>query len=131
MSSCTKLTDGNFLIYAMKNYDNPHCLDMKEFHNDLKRVKYIKRLINRYKTNRDLKERLIINHIIILSNLFGVEASVKILLFKLDEELWPQLFTFLIFLNYLPNKISGIQDQDIVTSEIPLDAHIIQKLREM
>lgn len=125
-----RLTDANFIMYAMKAYQNPHCLDIDEFHDDLKRIKYIKRLLNRYKSTGVLKERLILNHIIVLYNVFGPEAATKILFFKLSPEFWSELKTFLVFLHYMPERISCIADTDIFNSDINLDLNIVEALRK-
>jgi hypothetical protein len=126
-----ELTEENFMMYAMKHYDNPYCKGMAEFLDDIKRFKYIKRLLGKYINNDDLKERLIINHIIILNNLFGVEAATKMLFFKIDKKYWSQLKTFLVFLNYMPEKIVLTDDSPIFGSEIALDPKIIEILRRV
>jgi hypothetical protein len=122
------LNDDNFLIYAMKNYNSPNCI-ISEFHDDLKRVKYIKRLIRKYKITNDLKERLILNHIIVLSNVFGAEATTRILFYKVDEKDYDVLKTFLIFLNLLPKIVSGINGKNINTNVISLDWNVVKILR--
>ena len=93
-----QLTEQNFVMFAMKYYQNTQCLNIDEFHDDLKRIKYIKRLFSRYVISGELKERLILNHLIILYNSFGTEAT-KMLFFKIESEFWPQLKTFLLFLS--------------------------------
>jgi len=122
------LTDDNFLIYAMKNYNSPNCI-VSEFHDDLKRIKYIKRLIKRYKSTDDLKERLILNHIIVLSNVFGAGATSRILFFKMDDTDYDVLKTFLLFLNLLPKVIRKIKGNDINTNLILLDWNVVKILR--
>lgn len=121
----TELSNDNFLLFAAKNYDNPSCLTLKEFHDDLKRIKYIKRLLKRYKNTGVISERLILNHIILMHNVFG-EAVVQILFFKIEKEFWSQLKTFLVFLNYLKEHIvvEGINEE-----KISIDTNIINKLR--
>jgi hypothetical protein len=126
-----ELTEENFIMFAIKYYDNPYCKGMSEFLDDIKRFKYIKRLLGKYRNNKGLKEKLIINHIIILNNLFGVEAVTKMLFFKIDEKFWPQLKTFLVYLNYMPNKIIVSNSIVIHESEIPLDQTIIEILRKV
>ena len=126
-----ELTEENFIMYAMKHYDNPYCKGMVEFLDDIKRFKYIKRLLGKYHSDKGLKERLIINHIIILNNLFGVDAATKMLFFKTEERFWPQLKTFLVFLNYMPEKIIISKDVVLIDSEIPLDNNIIEILRKV
>ena len=130
VSRFNRLTDENFMVYAMRSYQNPHCMDIHEFEEDLKQTKYIKRLLNRYKTRGELKEQLIINHIVVLYNMFGIEAATRILFFKIDKEFRPQLKTFLIYLNFMPERISGVDFGDIVSSDIPLDFTIVDSLRE-
>ena len=124
------LTDDNFLIYAIKCYDNPRCI-MSEFEDDLKRLKYIRRLIKRYKSTGDLKERLILNHIIVLSNVFGTEAAVRMLFFRIDTADYHILKTFLLFLNYIPKIIKGIKGRNINSSDITIDLFIAARLRSI
>jgi hypothetical protein len=126
-----ELTEDNFMIYAIKHYDNPSCKGMAEFLDDIKRFKYIKRLLGKYTAGKDLKERLIINHIIILNNLFGVEATTKMLFYKIDKKFWSQLKTFLLFLNYMPQKVIVSQGVTINESDIPLDQTIVDILRKV
>ena len=101
MNEFDELTDDNFLIYAIKNYQNPSCTGMAELEDDLKRFKYLKRLLNKYQKTGEPNERLIINHIILLYNVFG-RATTKMLFFKLEEKYWSDLKTFLVYLNRLP-----------------------------
>ena len=96
-----KITSENVMMFAIKHYDNPQCEGEKEFHDDIKRFKYIKRLLRKYKETDILKERLLLNHIIILNNLFGPEACVTLLLFKIQKEYWETLKSFLLFLNII------------------------------
>jgi len=117
-----KLTDDNFIQYAMKHYDNPQCTTVEEFQNDLKRIKYIKLLLSRYLSGDTLRERLIINHIVVLYNVFGAEATKEMLLFKADNHMLPALKSFLVFLNLLR------EDEKI---EIPLDNYVVKVLREI
>lgn len=121
-----KLCDDNFEYYSMKQYNNPNCKRIEEFYDDMDRIKYIKRLFRKYKTKKVLRERLILNHIIVLYNVFEIEAATRILFFKLEKELHPYLKTFLVYLKYLPKSIPEV---DLV--EIPLDINIINKLRKI
>ena len=106
-----KITNDNVIMFAIKHYDNPQCEGEKEFHDDMKRFKYIKRLLRKYKETGVLKERLLLNHIIILKNLFGPEACVTLLLFKIQREHWEILKSFLLFLNILRNdEISEVEE---------------------
>jgi len=118
------LTEENFTLYAIKHYDNPACKGIAEFNDDLKRFRYLKRLFNKYIAGKDLKERLILNHLVVIYNLFGAEAATKMLFFKVEREFWPQLKTFLVFLNFMP--IGPISAQGIVVEgyEIPLDEKV-------
>ena len=111
-----ELTDDNLFLYAAKHYYKPQFSDIEEFHEDLKRFKYIKRLINRYLENDDLAERLILNHVIIIFNVFGIEAALNILELKLDKKHWPVMKPFLVFLKYITNEqYTGISmDQNVV-----------------
>ena len=127
-----KLDESNFLLYAAKHYENAQCYDTIEFYDDLKRFKYIKRLFNRYVEEGDLKERLILNHIIVLNNVFGAEPTARMLFLKckgMEEYLKP----FLLFLNILPEKIEniGIENKIIYTKEVPMDTFILQELRKI
>ena len=96
-----KITNDNVIMFAIKHYDNPQCEGEREFYDDMKRFKYIKRLLRKYKDTDILKERLLLNHIIILNNLFGAEACVTLLLFKIQREYWGTLKSFLLFLNII------------------------------
>ena len=118
------ITEENYMLFAMKVYENPQCKSVQEFHEDMNRIKYLKRLFKKYKSTGVLRERLILNHIIILYNVFGVEAATRILFARLDKELHPILKTFLVFLHMFPNKIPEI---DLVS--IPLDKRITDRLR--
>ena len=100
------------MMYAIKHYENPHCEGEKEFHDDMKRFKYIKRLLKKYKVSGVLKERLLLNHIIILRNLFGNEACVTLLLFKTQSEHLDVLKSFLLFLNMISSDELKTIDQD-------------------
>ena len=105
------ITNDNVMMYAIKHYDNPQCEGEKEFHDDMKRFKYIKRLLRKHKDTGILKERLLLNHIIVLNNLFGAEACVTLLLFKIQREHWETLKSFLLFLNILrQDEISDVEE---------------------
>ena len=110
MVDFSTLTPENINMFAMKHYDNPLCVDEKEFLDDMKRFKYLKRLFRKYETSKDLKMRLVINHIIILANVFGVDAATTLLFFKIEKSHWPILKAFLIFLRYMPeNDLIDVQ----------------------
>ena len=104
MVDFSTLTPENINMFAMKHYDNTSCVDEQEFLDDMKRFKYLKRLFRKYDTSKDLKMRLIINHIIILANVFGVDAATSLLFFKIEREHWPILKAFLVFLHYMPEN---------------------------
>lgn len=125
------LNDKTIDLYMSKTYQNPQCLSIDEYHDDLKKIKYIKRLLNRYENTGELKDRLILNHIIILYNLFGVEAATRILFYHIDNSSWSSLKTFLIFLNFMPDKIKSIKGNDIVDSDIPVNFDIAGRLRKI
>ena len=125
------LNDDNFLMYAMREYNNMQCTDVEEFYDDLKKIKYIKRLFNVYKNNGQLKERLILNHFIIFYNVFTVQAGTRILFYKIEKDFWPMLKTFLIYLDRMPDKIESIRGEVILASNIQLDDGIISRLRSI
>ena len=111
-----KITNDNIIMFAIKHYDNPQCEGEKEFYDDMKRFKYIKRLLRKHNDTGILKERLLLNHIIVLKNLFGAEACVTLLLFKIQKEYWETLKSFLVFLNIVrSDELSHIQeDKDVL-----------------
>ena len=123
------IDDKNFMLYLMKNYDNPQCQGVEEFNEDINRVKYIKRLLGRFDKKGILKERLILNHIIILGNVFGPIATCRILFFKIEDRLHPYLKAFLLFLNYLPEMEEEVPEVDL--KNIPVDFRIIKKLKDI
>lgn len=116
------LTEDNLVIYAAKNYYNPRCAHIDDFYEDLKRFKYIKRLINRYEDTGKLSERLILNHLIVACNVFGVEAGINILRLKLNDDQWPIIKPFLLFLKY-------INTNDYV--QYPNDPKVVEALRKI
>ena len=123
------LNEKNFLLYAMKEYDNPQCVQVEEFYDDLKKVKYIKRLFNQYLNEGVLKERLLLNHIIVFYNVFPVRSATRILFLKIEEEFWPILKTFLVYLSYMPEIIDSINGRAILSDDIQLDQGVVDKLR--
>ena len=123
------LNDGNFLIYAAKCYDRPHMIQ-SEFEEDINRIKYIKRLFRKYRQTGEFKERLVLNHVIVLANVFGVEAATNMLFLKVDQEDYPLLKTILIYLNYLPAHLKVTFHKYYVRQEeIPVDLKIANILR--
>ena len=125
-----KLDDSNFILYAAKHYDNPQCFDTAEFHEDLKRFKYVKRLLNRYVKRGDLKERLILNHVIALNNVFGPEATVRMMFLKL-EGMEPHFKPFLVFLSIMPDIVDNVNGKSLYTASIPSDPEIDRKLKAL
>ena len=117
-----EITKDNWLLYAQQNYDNPTLEKEVEFYDDIKRFKYLKRLFRKYKITGRIKVRLAVNHIIVLQNVFGVEAAVTLLLFKVDNVYWPALKTILDYLGYLyPHELEKVQ----------VDSFIQKLLREL
>lgn len=121
------LNDDNFIMYAMKAYNSPHCI-VSEFEGDIKRTKYLKRLFRRYKVTKSLKERLILNHIILLNNVFGTEATSRILFYKIDERDYDILKTFLTYLNLMPDAIYGINGKNIYSRDIEFNEEVAKVL---
>ena len=124
------LTDANFLMFAMKEYTNQQCTNIDEFYDDLKKIKYIKRLINRFLESGKLKEILILNHLIVFYNVFDNKAATRLLFFKIEEKYWSVLKTFLIYLSMMPEIVKGIRGEDIISSDIQLNQEVIDKLRD-
>ena len=122
-----KLNEDNFLLFAMHHYDNPQCHSVAEFEEDIKKFLYLKKLISRYKNNDELRERLILNHIIVLYNIFG-ESATRMLFYKIDESCWDILTTFLVYLERMPETI---QEYGITLSDIVLDENVIATLRKI
>tara|TARA_E500000178_G_scaffold344687_1_gene393353 strand:+ start:205 stop:561 length:357 start_codon:yes stop_codon:yes gene_type:complete len=117
-----KLTKENLVVYAAKHYYNPKCIDSEEFFEDLKKFKYVKRLLNRYRQSGELSERLIINHLIVIFNVFGYEAGLNILELKIELEYWEILKPFLIFLKAIKNT---------EYTNIDMDKYVVERLREI
>ena len=126
-----KITNANVMMFAVRHYDNPQCEGEKEFHDDMKRFKYLKRLLNHYLTTHELKQRLILNHLIMIYNLFDNEAATRILFYKIDENSWQVLKPFLIYLKRMPKVVRGIRSKDIRESDIILDQNVVKQLRSL
>ena len=120
----TELNESNYLLFAIKFYDNPQSVTREDFESDLKRIRYVKRLLKRYQNNGELKVHLILNHLIILFNVFN-EATVPLLFYNLDEELWPAIKSFLIFLN----RVSEYPKTKVNENEA--DEYCLQQLKEL
>lgn len=123
------LTEQTFLLFAAKYYDNPQCFDIEEFYADLKRINYIQRLLKKYHETGELKERLILNHLRILYNLFDVHAT-QMLFFRIDETFYPYLKPFLLLMGYMPKTIQ--KDTDFINSDsISMDTKILEVLKSL
>jgi len=128
--SFDNLSDDNIMIYAMKAYDKPNCI-MSEFNEDMKRFNYLKRLFRRYRKFGELRERLVLNHLVVLNNVFGTEVATRLLFFNMSKDDYSALKTYLLFLSTMPDKILGINGKDILSSEIPVDMTIADELRKI
>ena len=124
------LNNENFIIYAMKAYDKPNCL-MSEFKEDMKKFNYLKRLFHKYRKAGELKEQLVLNHLVVIYNVFGPEAATRMLFYRMVKEDYVALKTYLIFLNAMPNVVKGIRGVDIRSSDIEVDMTIADALRKI
>ena len=122
------LTNDNILLYAAKAYDKPNCI-MSEFKEDMKRFNYLKRLFKRYRKVGELREQLVLNHLVVICNVFGPEVATRILFFKMAKDDYSALKTYLLFLSCMPEKVRSIKGHDIISSEIPVDMTIADILR--
>ena len=120
----SELNEDNFLLFAIKNYENPQAVTKEDFDKDLNHFKYIKRLLKRYSNTGELKVHLILNHFIVLYNIFG-EAATPMLFFKIEKELWSVMKTFVIFLNKLPDY------PHCYIHDIPLDENCLTELQRI
>jgi len=116
-----ELNESNYMLFAIKFYDNPQAVTKDDFEDDLKRIKYIKRLLKRYKNNGELKVHLILNHLTVLFNVFN-EAAIPLLFYNLEDDLWPCIKSFLIFLDRVPDypktEVNSITADPICLSEL-------------
>jgi hypothetical protein len=119
-----ELNESNYLLFAIKFYDNPQAVTKDDFESDLKRIRYVKRLLKRYKNSGELKVHLILNHLIILFNVFN-DATVPLLFYNLEEELWPSIKSFLLFLNRIPEYPKTLVD------DIEEDQNCLVQLRAL
>ena len=124
------VNDDTVLIFAIKSYDKLNYIK-SEFTEDFKIFKYLKRLFIRYRTSGELKENLILNHIVTINNIFGVESGARLLFYKMDEKDYSALKTFLIYLNAMPDVVRGIRGKDIISSDISLDLKLADILRKL
>ena len=116
-----EITKDNWLLYAQHHYDNPTLQKEQEFYDDIKRFKYLKRLFRKYKATKNIKIRLVLNHVIVLSNVFGVEAACTLLLYKVEKMYWPYLKSVLVYLDYLyPHELNDVKTDkniDVILKE--------------
>jgi hypothetical protein len=125
-----KLDDDNFLLFAIKHYDNPQCKSIEEFYQDLSAIIYLKRLFKKYKKSGEIREQLVLNHLILIYNVFDIEAATRILFWKIDEEYHSVLKTFLVFLNELREN-HNYAEWGLEMNSIPLDENLVKLLRRV
>lgn len=128
--SFDNLTNENIMLYCMKVYDKPNML-ISEFKDDMKRFNYLKRLFRRYRKYNELRERLVLNHLVVLYNVFGAEPLTRLLFFKMSKDDYSILKTYLLFLSCMPEKVKGIKGHDLISSDIPVDMKIAEALRQI
>jgi hypothetical protein len=124
------LNNSNFILYAAKCYEKPNVV-LSEFKDDMKRFNYLKRLFHKYRKDGELREQLILNHLVVLYNVFGPEPTVRMLFFKMSTEDYSALKTYLLFLNIMPDVVRGIKEKDIRSSNIEVDFKIVEALRKI
>ena len=125
------LNETNYIMFATKYYENPQCTTVEEFNDDLNKIKYVKRLFNRFLETGELRTNLILNHLIVIYNVFENEAATRMLFFRVEQRFYSILKPFLIFLSRLPETVKGIDGEDIQTSHIPLNETTIKELRKI
>jgi adenylate kinase family enzyme len=128
--SFDNLTEDNVMLYAIKAYDKPNCI-MSEFSEDMKRFNYLKRLFRRYRKHNEMRERLVLNHLVVLNNVFGVEVTTRLLFYEMSPNDYPQLKTYLLFLSCMPDIIIGIKGKNILSPSIEVDMEIANVLRTL
>lgn len=128
--SFDNLSKDNILLYAMKAYDKPNCI-MGEFNEDMKRFNYLKRLFKRYRKLGEIKQQLVLNHLIVIYNVFGTEVATRLLFYKISKEDYSALKTYLLLINCMPDRIKGVKGQDILSSSISIEIKIAQELRRI
>lgn len=125
------LTDENFELFAMKYYVNTQCTSVAEFQEDVNKIRYIKRLLNRFAETGELKTVLLLNHLVVIYNVFENVAATRMLFFSIEKKYYSVLKPFLLYLNRLPRVVEGIRGSDIITTEIPLNQVTIRELRKI
>lgn len=121
----------NIDIFSEISYRNPQCVSSEDFFEDMSRIKYVKRLFNKYNRGGEIKTRLILNHIIAFYNVFENRDATRILFFKMEESYWPLLKTFLIYLSYMPEIVHGVNGRNIMSDEITIDGFILKQLENI
>ena len=124
------LNDLNVILYAAKCYDRPNCID-SEFDEDYKKIRYIKRLLHRYRITGEIKERLLLNHLVVVQNVFGVEAATRILFVRVNRKDYSALKTFLLYTSAMPEVVKGINGENIRSSEIEIDSNLVELLKKL
>jgi hypothetical protein len=124
------LTEDNIQFYAVKCYNKQNCVE-SEFQEDYKRIRYIKRLLYRYRVSGEIKERLLLNHLVVTQNVFGINASTRMLFFRIDPKDYSALKTFLVYTSAMPNIVRGIRGSNIISSDIGLDMKLVDILRRL
>jgi len=125
------LNEKNYVHFAMKYYVNIQCTSVDEFNEDLNKIKYVKRLFNRFLETGELRINLIMNHLIVIYNVFETEAATRMLFFKVEKKFYSILKPFLLFMEKLPEEVKGINGKTINTKEIPLNDTTIKELRKI
>ena len=123
-----QLNDDTVLLYAIKAYDKLNYVK-SEFEEDYKTFRYVKRLLQRYRTSGELRQNLILNHLSLIYNMFGIEPGTRLLFYKIDESDYTSLKTFLVYLNTMPEIVRGINGREIRSSDIPVDMNVAKVLR--
>ena len=125
------LNEKNYVHFAMKYYMNNQCTSIEEFNEDLNKIKYVKRLFNRFLETGELRTNLIMNHLIVIYNVFETEAATRMLFFKVEKRFYSILKPFLLFMERLPKIVKGIDGKDVVVNDIPLNEMTVKELRKI
>lgn len=132
MMSFDNVSDDNAILYAAKAYENPQCLTELEFSEDYKRFDYVKRLCSRYLLTGTMSPRLMLNHLVLLLNVFGVEATVRLVFLRCsDPQMYRVLKPFMSYLNVLPSVVRGVAGSDIYTDDIPVDIELLEQIQAL
>ena len=125
------LNSENIHSFSENSYKNPQCVCAEDFHEDMNRIRYVKRLFNKYNKGEELKTRLILNHIICFYNVFDKYSATRIWFFKIDKEFWPVLKTFLEYLSFMPIVIHGINGENIISENLEIDEKALKDLESL